>query len=321
MREYWIQVDSFPHNLVPTGKDGMMGTNVDPAGAGFTALGYRAYSPHWKKVLAGNEEIGPNRGIPGPVIRAHVGDTVKVHFRNNDTEFKWPHSMHPHGVSYTPENDGGHNAAAPTPGSAVPFGESFTYTWTARASSVGTWPYHDHSMPQSVPQPPAPPIPPGVEPANSNGSTGMGGSGPVMELSAELGMLGIIAVTDKDTPKVDREFFLFFHDMYQADVPGLSQDFDCFNGRSFLGNTPTFKARNGERVRWRIASLGKEFHVFHLHGHRWRNPAGAMVDSEVLGPSTSLTVEYTEDNPGKWLYHCHVTDHMAGGMIGLYEVT
>ena len=23
---------------------------------------------------------------------------------------------------------------------------------------------------------------------------------------------------------------------------------------------------------------------------------------------------------GDWLYHCHVTDHMAGGMIGWYRV-
>jgi FtsP/CotA-like multicopper oxidase with cupredoxin domain len=27
-----------------------------------------------------------------------------------------------------------------------------------------------------------------------------------------------------------------------------------------------------------------------------------------------LTVEYSEDNPGQWLYHCHVTDHMMGGI-------
>lgn len=31
-------------------------------------------------------------------------------------------------------------------------------------------------------------------------------------------------------------------------------------------------------------------------------------------------MEYTEDNPGAWLYHCHVTDHMAGGMVGFYKV-
>jgi FtsP/CotA-like multicopper oxidase with cupredoxin domain len=35
----------------------------------------------------------------------------------------------------------------------------------------------------------------------------------------------------------------------------------------------------------------------------------------------SLVVDYTEDNPGDWLYHCHVVDHMTGGMVGNYVVT
>ena len=28
-----------------------------------------------------------------------------------------------------------------------------------------------------------------------------------------------------------------------------------------------------------------------------------------------------EDNPGDWLYHCHVAMHMMGGMIGRYTVS
>jgi FtsP/CotA-like multicopper oxidase with cupredoxin domain len=66
-----------------------------------------------------------------------------------------------------------------------------------------------------------------------------------------------------------------------------------------------------------VAALGKEFHVFHLHGHRWWDGV-RWTDSQILGPSMALTVEYTEDNPGDWLYHCHVTDHMMGGMVGRY---
>jgi len=295
-REYWIQADSFQHNLVPTGTDQMAGTMFKASDSTYWAVGYRAYTPGWKHPLPGDSQIGANTGIPGPTIRAEVGDTVIVHFRNNDTHYGWPHSMHTHGFTYTPASDGAYIATQPhLPGRAVMVGESYTYTWTAVDSSVGTWPYHDHSMAQ-----------------------GMGSMGPGMELGAELGLLGIVAITDRHTPKVDREFVLFFHDLYQDDVPSLSQDYDCFNGAAYLGNTPTFTARLGERVRWRVAALGKEFHVFHLHGHRWRNSSGRYVDAEILGPSTTLTIEYTEDNPGDWLYHCHVTDHMAGGMIGRY---
>ena len=299
-REYWIQVDSFPHNVVPTGRDLMGGMTFTPADSTLWALGYRAWTPGWEQPLPAGADIGPNTGIPGPVIRAEVGQQVVIHLRNNDTHYGWPHSMHPHGFRYDLDSCGTYLSSTPDqPGAAVQPGQSYTYTGTALPSSVGTWPYHDHAAAQ-----------------------GLTDAGPVMELNAELGMFGLIAVTDHHTARVDREHFLFFHDLYQDDVPSLTQDFDCFNGLSYLGNTPTFTAKAGDRVRWRIAALGKEFHVFHLHGHRWKSQqSGQWVDSEILGPSTSLTVEYVEDNPGQWIYHCHVVDHMAGGMVGGYHVS
>jgi FtsP/CotA-like multicopper oxidase with cupredoxin domain len=304
-REYWLSVDSFEHNLVPTGVDQMMGAPVN--GSTYQALGFRAYTAGFGRPLAADPRpggIGPNSGIPGPMLHAQVGDTVAVHLRNNDSHFKWPHSFHVHGWRYTTASDGAwtqlQQGSASRRGSAVPFGQTYTYRYTVPASAVGAWPYHDHSIPQLYP---------GADPDRANPT----------EISAELGLFGIIAVTDRHTPRVDREIYLFFHDLYGDDIPPLSQDFDCFNGRAYLGNTPVFEARVGERVRWRIAALGKEFHVFHLHGHRWWGGT-FWTDAQILGPSTTLTVEYTEDNPGDWLYHCHVTDHMQGGMMGIYRV-
>jgi hephaestin len=43
-------------------------------------------------------------GLLGPVIRGVVGDTLKVHFRNNLKEHNA--SMHPHGVWYDKESEG-----------------------------------------------------------------------------------------------------------------------------------------------------------------------------------------------------------------------
>jgi FtsP/CotA-like multicopper oxidase with cupredoxin domain len=305
-REFWLSVESFEQNLVPSGVDQMMGATI--TGASFAALGFRGYTPGFGRLLAQDESttgIGLNSGIPGPLLRTRVGDTVTVHVRNNDQEFKWPHSFHVHGWRYRPESDGSwtyrERATTKRNGTAIPYGETHTYHYTVPETAVGSWPYHDHSMPQ---------IYPGADPDVAN----------PMEMNAQLGLFGIIAVTDADTPVVDREFYLFFHDLYEDDIPVLSQDFDCFNGHAYLGNTPVFKARVGERVRWRIAALGKEFHVFHLHGHRWFNGL-SHTDSQIIGPSTTATIEYTEDNAGEWLYHCHVTDHMQGGMMGLYEVT
>jgi FtsP/CotA-like multicopper oxidase with cupredoxin domain len=292
------------HNVVPTGYDAMAGVKVT-TNTTITALVYRAYTSGWGKVLPGSADLGPNTGFPGPVLRAEVGDTIRVHLLNADTHYKQPHSLHPHGVRYEPNSDGSWTAADTRPGSAVPVGKSYTYTYQAQASSVGTWPYHDHSVPFSL----------------SDTGSSMGSSDGVMELGAELGLMGHVVVTVPGERRPDREFYLVFHDLYADDIPAISGDIDCFNGAAFLGNTPTFTARVGESVRWHVIALGTEFHVFHLHGHRWRSSPGHFVDAVTVGPATSLVVDYVEDNPGRWLYHCHVVDHMMGGMVGWYVVT
>ena len=110
------------------------------------------------------------------------------------------------------------------------------------------------------------------------------------------------------------------HDLFKDDTPSLSQDFDCINGNSYLGNTPTFTAKVGDTIRWHIGALGKEFHAFHIHGHRWSSN-GQFVDVAQIGPSMAFSFDFVADNPGKWLYHCHLTDHMMGGMMGMYIIT
>jgi FtsP/CotA-like multicopper oxidase with cupredoxin domain len=320
VREYWLQADSFTHNAVPNGYDGMTGMKFTADQTTYQAIGFRAYTPNWGKPLDGDDGprgIGPNSGIPGPVLRGEVGDVIRVHFRNNDAHYKWPHSIHPHGVRYDPDNDGGWMADdASRPGTAVPYGVSYTYEWQCTPGSVGSWPYHDHAAPQAVPRGTAAPG------TNDSGSHGNGSAGGrlVMEIGAELGLFGMIAVTDDQTPAVDREFVLFFHELTPGEAPSLMQGMGLCNGGAFVDNAPTFTVRAGDRVRWRVGTLGNDFHVFHVHGHRWRSAEG-WVDSQVLGPATTLTVEYREDNPGDWLYHCHVAEHMMHGMAGRYRVT
>jgi len=296
LREYWVQADSFLHNMVPTGKDGMMNMPFLENQSSYWAVGYKAYTPNWGKPLTGNDDIGANTGIPGPVFRGSVGDTIRVHFRNNDTHYNYPHSMHPHGVIYTPANNGAWVASDPQPGGAVEVGKSYTYEWKVRPNSVGTWVYHDHGPSVTV------------------------GANMLMEFGVELGLFGLLVLTDASTPPVKKEFFTFLHDLFKEHIPELSQDYDCFNGYSYLNNTPTFTAKVGDTIRWHIGALGQEFHAFHLHGHRWSSN-GQFVDVVQIGPSNATSFDFVADNPGKWLYHCHVTDHMMGGMMGMYIIT
>ena len=39
-----------------------------------------------------------------------------------------------------------------------------------------------------------------------------------------------------------------------------------------------------------------------------------------LFPGVFATLEMKPDSLGTWLLHCHVNDHMAGGMTALFEV-
>jgi len=303
LREYWVQADSFFHNIIPTGVDGMTGNTFTASQTSFWAIGYRAFTPNWEKPLPGNADIGANTGIPGPIFRGEVGDTIRVHFRNNDTYYKQAHTVSVHGLYFTVENDGGWAwMLRDRPGTSVEFGQTYTYEWKAIPRSVGTWPYHDHGK--------------HFDPGRGT---------VVVEAGAELGLYGMAAITDQNTPAVDVEMTSIWSSFYSGDIPGLSQDFHTFDGLAYLGNTPTMRAKIGQRVRWRMVSLGNDFHTFHVHGHSWMHN-GRFDDTIVVGPGATLTFDYVEDAaPGQWFYHCHVPMHVMGpgmgGMIGLYTVT
>jgi FtsP/CotA-like multicopper oxidase with cupredoxin domain len=64
---------------------------------------YRAYTDATFQTPAALPPSEEHLGMLGPVIRAEVGDTIKVVFRNNTSI---PASIHPHGVFYTKGNEG-----------------------------------------------------------------------------------------------------------------------------------------------------------------------------------------------------------------------
>src|SRR3972149_6022676 len=79
-----------------------------------------------------------NGSIPGPILRANVGDTIKVTLVNKAS---LKHSIHVHGFEYSVTDDGSQSPNS-TP-SMVPPGMSYTYTFNA--TRPGFYPYHCHS--------------------------------------------------------------------------------------------------------------------------------------------------------------------------------
>jgi FtsP/CotA-like multicopper oxidase with cupredoxin domain len=281
VREYWVAAVPQTWNVVPNGRDAIAGTRYDATQTVLPTAVFRRYTPHWRKpernvpVGSSNQDL-----IPGPLLRARVGDRILVHFKNLDMATGRPHSMHFHGVTYRPSSDGAYLPGFSGRDAEVKPGQTWTYRLRAGTASAGVWPYHDHS--------------------------------PSMDASVAGGMYGMLSILGRHERAPDREFQVVFAPM------GAFQSID---GRAFVGNTPVFRARVGQLVQWDVMAMGSEHHTFHVHGHRWRAATGAPRDTETLGPAETLRVRWRENEPGTWLYHCHVESHMMAGMIGIYRVS
>jgi manganese oxidase len=246
----------------------------------FRAFVYQLYSPGFAR------PHGPAR-MPGPTFVGEVGDVILVHLRNADRTFNQAITLHPHGVRYNPEYDGAYLGDFTRAGGFVAPGEEFTYAWECTPDAVGVWPYHDH--------------------------------GPNHTINLLRGLFGALIVRPKGAPVPDVETVLVLHSI-PSQVNGAGRLFQCINGRVGAGNTPTVRATVGQDVAIHVYGGDQNFHTFHIHGHRWRGSGGAPVDSPTVGPNESISARFREDNPGRWLYHCHVFTHQDAGMAGWYLV-
>lgn len=70
-------------------------------------------------------------------------------------------------------------------------------------------------------------------------------------------------------------------------------------------------------------------HPVHMHGHHFRmlnrngepEPYQPWLDTVLLGPREKADVALVADNPGSWMFHCHIPEHMATGMTTILLVT
>ena len=76
-----------------------------------------------------------------------------------------------------------------------------------------------------------------------------------------------------------------------------------------------------DEVRWYIIGLGTEvdIHTPHWHGNTLLD-SGHRVDTTEVFPATIKVLDMLADDPGIWMYHCHVNDHIDAGMSAVYKV-
>lgn len=337
VRTYHISADETVWDYAPGGKDlstgkpfGRFAQNYVHPGPGrigsrYLKCRYRAYTDSSFTTPGTPPTEDAYLGLLGPVIRAEVGDRIVVDFRNT---CRIPTSIHPHGVFYTKANEGAPYAdgtsGADRVDDAVPQGGRHTYVWEVpeRAgpgphdgSSV-MWMYHSHSSEAT--------------------DTNAGLMGPLVVTGRGM------ARADGSPADVDREVFELFSNVDENHSPYLAPNIDRFtraprpkprdeafqeanvkhaiNGYVY-GNQPMITLTRGERVRWYVMGMGSESDLHTPHWHGTTVTVGGMrMDMVNLMPATMTVADMVPDSPGTWLFHCHVNEHLVGGMVARYRI-
>ncbi len=350
VRTYYIAADEVNWDYMPGGADRI---GMSRAYARFFAtrgphlIGhvyrkaiYRQYTDATFEHLKPRRKRNAYRGILGPVIYAEVGDTIRVVFKNNTTH---PCSMHPHGVLYTAASEGAmYDDGIPEsqkPGDSVAPGHTFTYIWKVPASagpgpndpSSIVWLYHSHVHElQDV-------------------NTGLIGTiivtrkgmalpdGKPMDVARNI--VALFMFFDENTSWfLDHNIAAFTTDSahvnrFEQSPKGphghfslIGSGFATQNFRATIngyqyGDGPMIVLKKGEHVRWYLVTLGEglNVHTPHWHGNTVLEN-GHRTDVISLLPAQMVTADMWPDDPGIWLFHCHVSEHMEAGMGTLYRV-
>jgi FtsP/CotA-like multicopper oxidase with cupredoxin domain len=105
--------------------------------------------------------------------------------------------------------------------------------------------------------------------------------------------------------------------------PDLGREFLVINGRPWpLTERLTYSL--GDSIRWRLINASASIHAMHLHGFYYRVDARGdiardtlywpaqrrMAVTERIAEGATMTMVWSPDRPGGWIFHCHMSDHV-----------
>ncbi|KIW52034.1 hypothetical protein PV05_07707 [Exophiala xenobiotica] len=271
-------------------------------------------------------------GMLGPIIRAEVGDTVKVVFRNMASH---NHTMHPHGFRYRKSDEGLSAAGQMFGGNAVPPGMTWTYTWEVpERSGPGpldppglAWTYHsDAAGTQDVFS--------GLvgasiiyRPGELAKHTLDVPAPPGSNLTEEVLTLFLI-VNENESYYIDENILNRTSvSERQLQVTRMDRGFQesnlkhSINGYMF-GNLMGINLTAGRQAAWHVEALGDvlNVHTPHWHGNTLLH-AQQRVDVINVLPAQTRSLVMSVDNPGTWVHHCQTLNHRDMGMIVKYTAS
>ena len=234
--------------------------------------------------------------VPGPVIRVHLGDTVKVHLTNQG---QMSHSIDFH-ASQTAMN---HQMVEIKPGA--------TFTYTFKADYAGVWMYHC-----------------GTAPALHHIANGMFG----MVIVEPKGGLPKV---DNEFAFVQSEWYLGAQgqpaDYAKANQTAPAPDFVVFNGVANQYKDNPVPVTTGGRVRVFVLDAGpSEDSSYHVVGTIFdqvtkegvqllrNNADGWGAQAVDLSPAQGAIIEFTPTEDGMYPFVTHAFNFVTHGAIGIF---
>jgi manganese oxidase len=228
--------------------------------------------------------------VPAPMLKLSVGDRFHVRVQN---DLPMATDVHWHGMNVENRMDG----VAPITQDLIEPGDSFTYELTADEQAVAM--YHPHAHGHFL-------LP-----------DGMFGAILVDQVRLPLGQTVGLEQVPADLT-VAQEIPMVLND---AGAIGFS-----LNGKSFPATEP-YVAKTGDWVLIHYFNEGVQIHPMHLHqfdqivvakdGYPLDSPY--TVDTLNVAPGERYSVLVQLDQPGTWVWHCHILPHVERetGMFGM----
>lgn len=90
---------------------------------------------------------------------------------------------------------------------------------------------------------------------------------------------------------------------------------------------PLMVLRQGRSYVLELKNLSQVRHPIHLHGHSFlvlgsnrRALPVHWADTVLVAPRERVEIAFLADNPGNWMFHCHLIEHQEAGMMGYLRI-
>jgi manganese oxidase len=254
-------------------------------------------------------EEGRAPQVPGPLIRAPAGTPIRVRVRNALGEPVMVRGLVDRAAMSVSRPAGTQFFAADflfADSLVVPAGETREVRFTA-AAELSSFYYGRVAAHTGL-----------VEQGFNPGGMGPGGA-------FEGAFLGALVVDPPDGAAQHDERVFLITRWASADEPGSLGNWRLFiNGLSWP-HTERLEYALGDTIHWRVINASLVDHPMHLHGFYFDVIARGDTDADTLyaagsRPSavtewmpelSSLRLRWVPDEPGNWLFHCHLIRHMG----------